>query len=403
MNVGGSGPDNYSKIQNAIKDSNDGDTVFVWNDSSPYYEHVLINKRIRLIGEDKYSTVIDGCNNGDVVTVMVDGVYLSGFTIRNSGNDWIDAGVKLNSDNNIVIGNIFLNNNFGLYSYNLDNSIICDNIINNSFDSGIHLPFSNNITISNNTITNNRLKGIFLYDSNVHCTKRNLISKNTISNNKEGVYFWFSYRTNISGNMISNNTVGISFNHNSEYNIIKNNYITSNKENGVFLNSSSHNQLRNNSITKNVNGISLKYSSYCEIKNNYVDYNDYGLFLHYTLNTYILNNSFSYNDFYGACLDHSTKNYIRYNSFVNNKKIGLYLNQNSNYNVIEYNSFIDQIVHSFFEDTYTNTWSYNFWDDWDKIGFYPIYGRIHLVNGFISLTWLNFDFHPSGIKILSCK
>ena len=36
--VGGSGEGNYTKIQDAIDDASDGDTVFVFNDSSPYIE-----------------------------------------------------------------------------------------------------------------------------------------------------------------------------------------------------------------------------------------------------------------------------------------------------------------------------------------------------------------------------
>ncbi|HDN50977.1 MAG TPA: hypothetical protein ENG06_04290, partial [Thermoplasmatales archaeon] len=39
--VGGSGPNNYTKIQDAIDNASDGDTVFVFN--GIYYENVLIN------------------------------------------------------------------------------------------------------------------------------------------------------------------------------------------------------------------------------------------------------------------------------------------------------------------------------------------------------------------------
>jgi len=36
--VGGSGPNNYTSIQDAINDASDGDTIYVYDDSSPYHE-----------------------------------------------------------------------------------------------------------------------------------------------------------------------------------------------------------------------------------------------------------------------------------------------------------------------------------------------------------------------------
>jgi parallel beta-helix repeat protein len=399
LNVGGRGPNNYSTIQDAINDSKQGDIIFVWHDSSPYYENILINKKIKLIGEDRDTIIIDGRGKGDVVTVNVDDVFLSGLSIINSGVNWLDAGLKLYSDNICIIGNILLKNNFGIYSYDLENSIISDNIITENYDCGIHFPFSNNITISNNIIKNNTLKGIFLYDSNVHCNIRNTISNNIIENNQDGIYFWFSYRTDIFGNKISNNLNGISFNHNSNYNIINNNTIVNNKYDGVFLNSSSSNQLLNNFIINNMNGIYLKYSSDCSLINNSNNDNDNnGLSVNYSTNTYIFDNSFSNNENYGLFLNHSTNTNIVYNDVKNNKKIGLFLVHNSNNNIIKYNNFINQNKHAFFENTYSNKWSNNYWDDWKNIGIYRINGKIHLLNGYFSFSWINLDFYPSEYK-----
>ena len=84
--VGGSGPGNYTTIQGAINDTSDGDTVFVYDDSSPYYEHVVVNKSINLIGEEMNTTIIDGSNEDDVVKFTANSTYIEGFTIRNSGN-----------------------------------------------------------------------------------------------------------------------------------------------------------------------------------------------------------------------------------------------------------------------------------------------------------------------------
>ena len=45
--VGGSGPNNYTKIQDAINNADEGDTVFVY--SGTYYEHFTINTTINLL------------------------------------------------------------------------------------------------------------------------------------------------------------------------------------------------------------------------------------------------------------------------------------------------------------------------------------------------------------------
>ena len=49
--VGGSGPNNYTSIQQAIDAAHNGDTIFVY--SGVYYEHVRIYKSINLMGENE--------------------------------------------------------------------------------------------------------------------------------------------------------------------------------------------------------------------------------------------------------------------------------------------------------------------------------------------------------------
>ena len=95
--VGGSGPGNYTKIQDAINDSSDGDTVYVYNDSSPYYENLEVDKSISLIGENRNTTVIDGSGIGDVVNASSDFVYIGNFTIQNGESSWDFAGININS------------------------------------------------------------------------------------------------------------------------------------------------------------------------------------------------------------------------------------------------------------------------------------------------------------------
>ena len=51
-------PDQYSTIQAAINHANDGDTISVR--AGVYYEHVVVNKTVALVGENKETAVIDG-------------------------------------------------------------------------------------------------------------------------------------------------------------------------------------------------------------------------------------------------------------------------------------------------------------------------------------------------------
>jgi len=73
--VGGNGTGNYTTIQEAINDANSGDTVFVYDDSSPYKENVIVNRSINFIGEDKDTTVIDANETGKhAIKITVDNV-----------------------------------------------------------------------------------------------------------------------------------------------------------------------------------------------------------------------------------------------------------------------------------------------------------------------------------------
>ena len=103
--VGGNGTGNYSKIQDAINAAWYGDTVFVYDDSSPYYENVVVNKTINLIGEDRDTTVIDGNDSKSDKVVFVDAsdVAISNFTIQNSDG----GGVLISTwDTGKIINNI---------------------------------------------------------------------------------------------------------------------------------------------------------------------------------------------------------------------------------------------------------------------------------------------------------
>ena len=242
--VGGVGPGNYTYIQDAINETVDGDTVFVYNDSSPFKELLVVDKSINLIGEDRNTTVIVGRIYRDVIYIKADRVNISGFTIQNghvgiylinsnsstitdniicSNNEY---GIHLyKTNNNIIKGNhIILNEGYGIYNHHSsNNTIFCNKVSNNKW--GIELYVTTSNKVINNTISNNINQGILLYSS----SRNNDISGNTISNNYEGIRLGYSNENNsIIGNIISNNYYGIFIYQDSISNTIyHNNFINS--------------------------------------------------------------------------------------------------------------------------------------------------------------------------------
>ena len=163
--VGGNGPGNYSKIQNAIYDTFDGDTVFVY--SGTYSENVIINKAITLTGENRDTTIIVGDANEDVINIAgTDSVSVIGFTITNCGGSVGDAGVDLNSDKNIISGNIFIDNS----------------------RTGVLLHESNYNSITNNTFQDNGEGGIGFSLSGPN--NNNIVVGNTFNNTGAGIWLW---------------------------------------------------------------------------------------------------------------------------------------------------------------------------------------------------------------------
>jgi parallel beta-helix repeat protein len=96
--VGGSGPKNYTRIQDAINDSQNEDTVYVYDASSPYHEHLVITKSIALLGENEATTEINGStldNSLDTVNITGTHVTMSGFRITLNRGYYYQAAIKV--------------------------------------------------------------------------------------------------------------------------------------------------------------------------------------------------------------------------------------------------------------------------------------------------------------------
>jgi parallel beta-helix repeat protein len=136
--VGGSGEGNYTSIQDAVDNADNGDTVFVFN--GIYYENVWIDeKTINLIGEDTETTIID--DGGDLTpynwTLLAD--HADGSTIQN-----------------LTLQNVttIYGRNYAFIATHSDNMKIINCRIRDSIE-GMYLMYAKNTTMRNNRIENN--------------------------------------------------------------------------------------------------------------------------------------------------------------------------------------------------------------------------------------------------------
>jgi len=223
--VGGDGENNYSSINHAIDSANNGDIIFVYDDSSPYNENIVIDKSIKLIGENKETTIIDGSRSGDVITIIQNNVRISEFTIRNCGIT--SSGIDIKSSDNNILNNIFTKNHIGINLINDRNEIVGNQIINQ--DIGIKIKGRKN-TVINNTITNSRSYGIHLnngFENNIDGAK---IGKNCYGIFIDGIIG--GYNNHFFEIEIFNNDFGLFIEH-SSFSLFENVYFIANNRHTV--------------------------------------------------------------------------------------------------------------------------------------------------------------------------
>lgn len=91
----------YQHINDGVFNSKEGDTIYVF--SGIYYENIVVDKTIKLIGENKNNTIIDGMYGESIIKIISDNVNIKNFTIRNSGGYKENSAIKIDSENNTII------------------------------------------------------------------------------------------------------------------------------------------------------------------------------------------------------------------------------------------------------------------------------------------------------------
>jgi len=324
--VGGSGPGNYTKIQDAINNAIDGDTIYVY--SGTYNENIYINKEISLTGENRNTTIIDGGQEGYVIYVNADGVNISGFTVKNNSTDWHDTGIFVKSNNNNFINNIIRNNGGqGIYLIgdSITNNTICNNIISNNSHNGIWTYHTYNTIIKDNKLANNGENGISLITSNY----------NTIINNEfihNGMELGRLDLGNPINNIVSNNTVN-----GKPLIYLKNepNILIDGDAGQIILIDCKNVIIRNQTMVEFGITIAMVNCPQSLINNNSFKY----IYMFSCEESTIRGNVIK-NGNYGISIDHGDYVTIKENDITNHKSRGIYID-NSDYLLIINNNIIN--------------------------------------------------------------
>jgi len=322
----------YQYIQDGIDNAFKYDTVFVYDGT--YYENVIVNKAITLLGEDKNTTIIDGINGGSkdhVILIKKSFIRIKGFSVINGEQNGYTRGIEIRG--------------YTLMNINISDCIIRDN------GGGIcfYDVYASNCSITNCIIYNNTRASISFYPIYEFCFSKNILIDNCdIYNNGRvgsggwitagGIFIW-SEKASHSDIQISNcniyNNIGDGIKMLPSDNIsIYNDNIYGNSWRGIYLFEARNVDIQYNNISENIKG-GIGLFSYpnpswnISIIQNTISNNgdggkyDGGIYLQDCSNCSIItNNTISFNHPYGVFLHRSSGNILYHNNFMNNTKNG---------------------------------------------------------------------------------
>lgn len=374
-------------INEAVQNATEGDTIYVY--SGLYYENITIIKSLSLIGEDQHTTIIDGYQQGNVITIETSDVSVSGFTIQNASNNdiWEHWAIQIQKktidfsshlENFTVSQCIIKNNQGGILIHNVTNCQINNcTISNNSYTSLAIRSHSNNIYIDNLSINynGNQTDVSSYYDGGVtidgyndvcseitiiHCKINDNIGDGIDLNNAQNI-------STVCSCIEKNSKFGMSLTSNNKNITIQQNIISENKWNGIYI------------LDTNDRNGSLRSIQNIDIRNNTITTNGGG-----ALPKAIDGGILIYNCFNGV--------HIINNNITSNTKYGIYFAFSRNNNVLN-NNFINNTYNAYFSGySIWNKWDKNYWDNWIRFGPKIIKGNF----GSFLLPWYNFDWRPAS-------
>lgn len=337
--VGGSGPGNYSKIQDAINHARSGDIIFVY--AGIYKENIEIYhmRDLTIIGENMENTIIDGdFNSDDVVSIYYShGIKIANFTIRNSGQSHYYCGLEASSSEYCEISNCQFENDFhGIIVYKSSHNKIINCIFNDLQGQSILITINSNY----NEIKNCQFKYANWTGTYIYRSKENRIMNSNFYDCDIAITIYSSSDCQLEGVAVSScgSTDSISLFVGKSQNItLQNCNISKSKNTGLAISQSSNILVSDSSFVNDVAGIIL-----------------YGVY-----DSQIENCTVSGSTYSGISIEYSSHNIVRYCTIKENKACGIYLFETEN-DVINYNNIINNGWGMFVNHSIVDA-RYNYW------------------------------------------
>lgn len=266
-----------TSIKEAVEIAVDGDVIRIKRGIYNEYDIKIINKSIRIIGED--FPVIDAGMKGTAFSIQAENFAIEGLNIKNIGKSHTRefAAIVIAHSKNFEIKNNKMDNVFfGILVEKSSKASITGNRIKSNAErqdnsgNGIHLWHSKEIDISNNRVSGTR-DGIYLeFASN--CT----ISKNVCKDNlRYGLHFMFSDHNKYLDNVFESNGAGVAVMFSKHIQMYRNHFKKSwgSASYGLLLKEINdaelkHNVFENNTVAINADGTNRINYVENEFRNN---------------------------------------------------------------------------------------------------------------------------------------
>jgi parallel beta-helix repeat protein len=349
----------YARVQEAINapETQNGHSLSVA--SGTYFEHVTVNKSLNIRGAGASETVLDGESFGTVVHVTVDDVEISGFTIKNGGEGFLESGVFLDRCSDVnVSGNHITLCEYGLYIFHSQGIVLRRNQVFGNYEEGIWLYYSANNLLSENEASGNRYN--FGVDGDRFSHFNNSIDESNTVNGAP-----IQYIIGATDQCFEDQeSIGTLYLINSQ-NVTVRDLCLQNNVYGVFCWNGTNLRIENVTVSNTNYGIRLQNCIQSSVRDSRSSQNWVGILLHESDDNVVEGNEAPRNE-KGISVYEAEGNRIRRNT-VENGVFGIRL-YSSHSNEIFHNNVINNTVQAEAINSFLNTWSSsgegNFWSDY---------------------------------------